>query len=158
MNIFFKILIVSSFFSFLVSCKGASIMPDIRVLTKEVEITNQWKNIAPTPPLQACKKIQYISINVEDIEKWDINSKTNHFITPVGKTIQLEIKLIDENKKEYIFNELNLGSGGIGMSYLPENKEKEIGLPHGVNFISVNIRSTTTIKGSEVTWRCVENY
>lgn len=117
------------------------------VLGENILISSEWKNINSQKLIKADKEINYISILLEP--PFEADTPKNGIKDADGKIINPEIKLIDENGKEYLLN--YSGSRRYENSNYA-NYSCDEGLPTGKIYEKVLFRSDFPIKAQKVIW------
>lgn len=118
-------------------------------LENNLLITSDWKEIDIKNLVKIEKDINYIAILLEPPYKTFTVSGSGGIKIPSGEVVNPEIKIVDEDGKEYL-----LAYGGSRNSNNNEyaNYQYQVNLPIDKKYEKLLIRSDTPIKTQKIIW------
>ncbi|MCP5418962.1 MAG: hypothetical protein H6970_00525 [Gammaproteobacteria bacterium] len=144
---------------FFATTGGCDVRPTVREIANSIEITPEWTELHPTPPLVASEQIQSISIVVPDTPDWNLHPETSSFTMPNGETLKIEVELIAVDGKKFSLDSIGLGAGLLFSRRPSAGAEpNEPRLPKGMTFPTVRFRANQPVHGGKVSWICMTNY
>ncbi len=138
-----------------VGCKvffGERPISKVRKIADNFQISSDWIEITPQPPIEAKVKIQYIGLKLDNIKGWKDESHETLWLNN-GDELKIEIELIDEKG-----NVTSLLPNGIGefveFGKRTKNKEnlEDAYFQIGTNFYKIRLRSSKQILVDEIIW------
>ena len=118
-------------------------------LESNLLITSDWKEIDIKKLVKIEKDINYISILLEPPYKTFTSSGGGGIKTPSGEVFNPEIKLLDEDGKEYL---LAYGGSRLFSNNEYANYRYQVNLPVDKKYEKMLIRSDTPIKTQKIIW------
>ena len=119
-----------------------------REVASGVNISTDWIEITPKPPLKATKDVQDLIILVDGFSR-SIEDVRNQIPLPDGTTANPEVELVDETGMSYQLHPSLLVSSGVGYTghYAPHSS-----LPQDRSYTKVRIRSDKPLRASKIFW------
>jgi hypothetical protein len=118
-------------------------------IAKNVEVNSEWRKIEIKSPLQIKKQVQKISLSLDGY-KHNVDSDFEVIKLPDGTVLRPEIRIIDENNKEYPLK--GCCRTGDSVEFALDKQVISIeSLPRNVKYKAVLIRSDKPFK-CDITW------
>jgi hypothetical protein len=124
-------------------------------IASNVNISTDWLETTPQPPLKATKQIQYLIISVEGYKRnlhRNFEDKSMQIKLPDGTEINPEVQIVDEYGKVYSLKPTLFTPGGMGFG---GDFDSHSSFPQDRSYTKVKIRSDKSFKASKVTWGCM---
>lgn len=137
---------------------GCGMRPEVRPIADRIRIDGEWSEIRIDPPLEVHKKVQRVSIAVDDPADWDMRPDRGTFVRPDGTPLKIEIELVAGDGSRFALDSIGLGPG-LTFSRLPgEDGGSGSRLPPEETFPILRVRADPPFEGGEVSWICITNY
>ena len=113
-----------------------------------VNISTDWIEITPKPPLKATKLVQGLIILVDGYNR-SVEDTRNQIPLPDGTTANPEVELVDETGRSYQLHPSLLVSSGVGYTgdYAPHSS-----MSQDRSYTKVRIRSDKPFRASKIIW------
>lgn len=120
-------------------------------VASDVDISTDWIELTPNPPLRARKHTQHLLILVEGYDRTLADSSIQ-LPLPDGTLATVDVEILDDTAKVYRLSPSLLVSSGLGYSgnYAPRSS-----LPQDKPFTKIRMRSDRPFRASKIIW---ENY
>lgn len=123
---------------------------DIEVAS-DVDISTDWIELTPKPPLRARKHCQYVLIFVDGCDTTSDDSST-HLFLPDGTSVTVDLEILDNTSKAYKLSPSLFIESGVGYS---GNYAARSSFPQDKPFTRIRMRSDKPFRASKIIW---ENY
>jgi hypothetical protein len=115
-----------------------------------VTISSEWLEITPTEMLKPERDVSVLFLQVSS--PYALDFEKNGIRLPDSSVAIPEVKLIDQDKKEYDLRVIYMGETGIGFERASIDLHP-IGLPKDKVFPKVRIRCSKPVECSKIIWR-----
>jgi len=118
-----------------------------------VELSPEWKEFKPDPPLKSKRRIQYVGLELDNIKGWNERDRRKLIID--GKDVLIEIELFDEhgNKHALVPNRIGkrveFGKPKEDISNQPSDAPD---FPSDREYTKISIRSEPSVKCRQIIW------
>jgi hypothetical protein len=123
-----------------------------RKVAKHLNISADWIELTPQPPLKAEKRSQYLQILVDGYKRDD--KDRNWIRLPDGTIVTPEVEILDEYGKVYNLHPSSLVSSGVGFT---GNFAPRSSFPQDRSYTKVRIRSDEPFEASKIIWECTKS-
>jgi hypothetical protein len=123
-----------------------------RKIARHLDISTDWMEITPRPPLRAKKERQRLQILVDGYQRGD--EDRNWIRLPDRRIANPEVEIWDEYGKVYDLRPSSLITSGVGFTgkFAPRSS-----FPQDRFYTKVRIRSDKPFKASKVIWECTKS-
>ena len=119
-----------------------------RDVTTGLNVSTDWVEVTPQPPLKATKQEQYLIILVEG-GHGSPETTGNQLPLPDGTVANPEVLIVDERGTEYRLHPSLILSSGVG--YTGHYGERS-SLPQDTSYTKVRIRCDKAFRASRIIW------
>ena len=116
-----------------------------------VNISTDWIEITPQPPLKATKQVHHLIITVDGYKR-SVDDTRNELPLPDGTLANPEVELVDESGETYRLRPSLLTSSGVG--YIADDATHSP-LPANKAFTKIRIRSGKPFRAAKIIWQNV---
>jgi len=140
--------------------------PYIREISSNLELSENWAEINPSPPLEVVNMLQSIEIEFPDISNWNIEhpNKEKWYKNPGlmnvqmsdGKIIKIDVQIVAKDGTVFEMNSISLLLGKrLIFTHLPKGMDLTISkttLPKEKEYIKIRIRASLPIRTGKILW------
>ena len=119
-----------------------------REVATGVNVSTDWLEITPRPPLKATKQVQHLIILVDGYSR-SLDDTRNRLPLPDGTLADPEVEVVDESGNVYQLHPSLLVSAGVGYT---GHYAQRSSLPQNKSFIKIRIRSDKPFRASKIIW------
>ena len=116
-----------------------------REIATNVDISSQWTELSPQPPLKSTKQLQYLIICVDGYTRTLPDDTRLQIPLSDGTTANPEVVLVAEDGNAYPLRPSSLLSTGVGYSPAATGASD-------ISFTKVRIRSDKPFRASNIYW------
>lgn len=113
-----------------------------REVASGVDVSTDWLEITPQPPLKATKQVQDLIILVEGGNRSRVN---NRLPLPDGTEVDAEVEIVDQSGITYRLEPSLILSSGVGYT-------ADSSLLRGKSFTKIRIRCDKPFRASKIIW------
>ena len=123
-----------------------------RKIARHLDISTNWMELTPQPPLRAKKQSQHLQILVDGYNRGD--EDRNWIRLPDRTIVNPEVEIWDEYGRVYDLRPSSLIPSGVGFTgkFAPRSS-----FPQDRSYTKVRIRSDKPFQASKVIWECTKS-